>query len=687
MSNIRNRFRKLKKYTAWFTLCLYLLQPCLAAAADVVADANAAKNKQPIVDKTANGITIVHIATPSETGISHNYYQQFNVDSRGLILNNARVITQTQLAGYIAGNPNLSGGSARLILNEVTGTGRSYLRGYTEIAGAKADLILANPNGIVGNGFGFINAGRTTLTTGTPLFGGSGSLEAFRVTGGQISVAGSGLDGSRADRVDLISQSVQVNAGMWAKKLNVITGNNKVDYNNLDVQKINDAKTTVALDVGQLGGMYAGKISLIGTAQGVGVNSLGTISALNDDLMINQTGKIIMAGSTSAIGNVVLTSNDNIMNQGSLGSRQSTTINAQGMLINTGILTAGQNMNIIADAAQSSGTIGSGIQTDGSVGNTGDLTLRVNKTASINGQNIAAGNLTVQGAALDIAGGKSSAGLDIGLLASAGDINHTGGTLQTNNKVTITTTGALINDQAINGMAGQITARQMSIAAGNISNHGGRIVQTGTDDTHITSQADLDNTQGTILTKGALNIQAQGEFLNQQGSMQADKNLFVAAQTVNNTKGSLLSLDNSDLTVQTTQAIDNTAGTIGGNGNVNLTSTGLKNAVGQVISGGSLTAAVTGNIDNKDGKLAANQDITLTAQTIQGGGSAKAGRDMNLTASKTIHHLVGGDFAANRNVTIVADTVTSEGSITGVHNVTVTAAAITNASGAKLAGG
>ena len=49
--------------------------------------------------------------------------------------------------------------------------------------------------------------------------------------------------------------------------------------------------------------------------------------------------------------------------------------------------------------------------------------------------------------------------------------------------------------------------------------------------------------------------------------------------------------------------------------------------------------------------------------------------------------MAGGDFAANRNVTIVADTVTSEGSITGVHNVTVTAAAITNASGAKLAGG
>ena len=88
--------------------------------------------------------------------------------------------------------------------NEVTSTNPSNLRGYTEVAGSKADVIIANPNGITCNGCGFINTSRGVLTTGTPVFGGDGSPNAFRVTGGNIAFQGRRHDRyrRRPDRPD-----------------------------------------------------------------------------------------------------------------------------------------------------------------------------------------------------------------------------------------------------------------------------------------------------------------------------------------------------------------------------------------------------------------------------------------------------------------------------------------------------
>jgi filamentous hemagglutinin len=40
--------------------------------------------------------------------VSHNQFQSFDVDSKGLILNNSGAVSQTQLAGMIVGNTNLA---------------------------------------------------------------------------------------------------------------------------------------------------------------------------------------------------------------------------------------------------------------------------------------------------------------------------------------------------------------------------------------------------------------------------------------------------------------------------------------------------------------------------------------------------------------------------------------------------
>ncbi|MDR2872522.1 MAG: filamentous hemagglutinin N-terminal domain-containing protein [Xanthomonadaceae bacterium] len=86
------------------------------------------------IDRAGNGVPVINIVAPNGRGVSHNQYQRFDVGREGVILNNARGISATQLGGHIEGNPNLAPGqSARIIVNEVTSTHPSALRGFTEV--------------------------------------------------------------------------------------------------------------------------------------------------------------------------------------------------------------------------------------------------------------------------------------------------------------------------------------------------------------------------------------------------------------------------------------------------------------------------------------------------------------------------------------------------------------------------
>ncbi|WP_035370603.1 two-partner secretion domain-containing protein, partial [Edwardsiella hoshinae] len=141
-----------------FALALALGQAVILplAHAQVVADPRAPGNQRPTVLEAANGVPLVNIQTPSAAGISRNTYKQFDVDPQGAILNNSRINTQTQLGGWVQGNPWLARGTARIILNEVNSSDPSQLRGYMEVAGDRAQLVIANPAGISCDGCGFI---------------------------------------------------------------------------------------------------------------------------------------------------------------------------------------------------------------------------------------------------------------------------------------------------------------------------------------------------------------------------------------------------------------------------------------------------------------------------------------------------------------------------------------------------
>lgn len=297
----------------------------LPVHAQITADPKAPGNQRPTVLPAANGVPVVNIQTPSAAGVSRNTYSQFDVHAQGAVLNNSRTNVQTQQAGWVGANPWLATGSARVILNEVNSSNPSHLNGYVEVAGQRAEVILANPAGIQVNGGGFINAAGVTLTTGTPVMQG-GSLDSFLVRGGQINVTGLGLDTSTADATRILARAVQVNAGIWAKDLTAVVGSNQVKAlvsggaaTATKVASLDPASTPMpafALDVASIGGMYAGKIYMVGTEAGLGVNNQGTLSAQSAALTLLANGQIVNTGTVQAKSGLTLQTTEAIHNTG-----------------------------------------------------------------------------------------------------------------------------------------------------------------------------------------------------------------------------------------------------------------------------------------------------------------------------------------------------------------------------------
>ncbi|MDT3723279.1 filamentous hemagglutinin N-terminal domain-containing protein, partial [Pseudomonas oryzihabitans] len=277
-------------------------QPIWAQADGIaVSNGNGAR-----LDQAGNGVPIVNIATPGANGLSHNQFQDYNVDSRGVILNNVTDRTgNTQLGGIIVGNPNLQGRAAGVILNEVVGGSPSQLKGYTEVAGQAARVIVANPYGITCNGCGFINTPRVTLTTGKPILDGN-RLDHFQVDGGSVSLEGNGLNADNVDQFDIVTRSAKLNAELHARQLNVIAGRNDVAADSLAATprtaSPGDAPQ-LAIDSSALGGMYANTIRLVGTEAGVGVRLAGNLAASAGDIQLDANGQLTLA-QTAASGNI-----------------------------------------------------------------------------------------------------------------------------------------------------------------------------------------------------------------------------------------------------------------------------------------------------------------------------------------------------------------------------------------------
>lgn len=276
-----------------------------APASGIIADKSAPKNQQAVILQTANGLPQVNIQTPSSQGVSVNRFKQFDVDEKGAILNNSRSNTQTQLGGWIQGNPYLARGEARVIVNQIDSSSPSLLNGYIEVGGKRAEVVVANPSGIRVNGGGLINAASVTLTSGVPVLN-NGNLTGFDVSSGKVVIRDKGLDTSDADYTRILSRAAEINAGVWGKDVKVVSGKNKLDFDGslaetASAPSSSDSVTpTVAIDTAALGGMYADKITLISTDNGAVIRNKGRIFAAAGGVTLSADGKLSNSGSIDA---------------------------------------------------------------------------------------------------------------------------------------------------------------------------------------------------------------------------------------------------------------------------------------------------------------------------------------------------------------------------------------------------
>ncbi|WP_434701883.1 filamentous hemagglutinin N-terminal domain-containing protein [Pseudomonas sp. D1-36] len=590
----RERFLGMPKRGLAFLLANVMFwQPMWAQADGIVVSAPGTG-----LDRAGNGVPIVNIAKPNGSGLSHNQFQDYNVGSNGVILNNATARTQsTQLGGIILGNPNLQGSAATTILNEVNGGNPSQLRGYTEVAGQSAHVIVANPYGITCNGCGFINSPKVTLSTGKPVVE-NGQLSRYQVDQGSVTIEGAGLNANNVDHFEIITRSAKINAEIQAKNLTIVAGRNDVNANTLDATARADdgsTKPQLAIDSSALGGMYAGAIKLVGTEAGVGVKLDGKLIASGGDIQLDANGHLSLA-ETSASGavNVKAASLDaqgpvyagttlnaqtqgKLTNQQTLAARDSIVLNAGGQLSNNGIIEAGVN----ADNARNA---------------SGDVSVTA-QTLNNNGKSIIASrNLTANVAqTLNNQGGTLSAGQTATLNA---------GTLDNQNKGRVLSSGALnitadklLNTQGVVSSNGNLTAN-----VGQLNNHDGEVSSAAA--TQVTGTA-LDNSDGLLTGDVALNIGLIGALNNQNGALGSGKSLAITAASLDNTLvGSLVS--DGNLTTRISGLFDNRQGSLGAKGMADVQADSLDNRAGKVQSVKDLQLTVA-KLDNRQQGLLSSQ--------------------------------------------------------------------------------
>ncbi|EFE1843721.1 contact-dependent inhibition toxin CdiA [Escherichia coli] len=627
-------------------------QPLLPAVGAVITPQNGAG-----MDKAANGVPVVNIATPNGAGISHNRFTDYNVGKEGLILNNATgKLNPTQLGGLIQNNPNLkAGGEAKGIINEVTGGNRSLLQGYTEVAGKAANVMVANPYGITCDGCGFINTPRATLTTGRPVMNADGSLQALEVTEGSITINGAGLDGTRSDAVSIIARATEVNAALHAKDLTVTAGANRVTADGrVRALKGEGDVPKVAVDTGALGGMYARRIHLTSTESGVGVN-LGNLYAREGDIILSSSGKLVLknslaGGNTTVTGTDVSLSGDNkaggnlsvtgttglTLNQSRLVTDKNLVLSSSGQIVqNGGELTAGQNAMLSAQHLN---------QTSGAVNAAENVTLTTTGGITLKGRSVAGKTLTVSSGSLNN-GGTLVAGRDA--TVKTGTFSNTGAVQGNGLKVTatdLTSTGSIKSGSTLD-----ISARNATLSGDAGAKDSARVTVSGT----------LEN-RGRLVSDDVLTLSATQ--INNSGTLSGAKELVASADTLTTTEKSVT---NSDGNLMLNSASSTLAGETSAGGTVSVKGNSLKTTTTAQTQGNSVSVDVQNA--QLDGTQAARDILTLNAseKLIHSGKSSAPSLSLSAPELTSSGVLVGS--ALNTQ----SQTLTNSGLLQGEASLTV----------------
>ena len=664
----------LKRLIAIFMLFLHIG----SLANGIVPDSAASKDLK--VDKASNGVPLVNIEAPDKNGTSHNVYKDYNVDGKGVILNNSKDLTQSQLGGLIYGNPNLQNGKeASTIINEVSGVNRSRIEGYQEIAGKKADYILANPNGIYVNGAGFINTGNVTLTTGS----GDNILNPEK---GKIEIDGKGIDLRNVNKAELVARVAEISGPIYGgEEVNLKLGS-----------KGQSNKPEYALDARALGSIYAGRINVIVNEEGVGVKTEAPTYATKGDVVISSKGKVYLKD-TQAKGDIKISSTETEIgdklvaenainieskktkNSGQIQANKDITIN--GNVDSSNLISTNKDISISGDL-KNSGKIEANkdINVKGNVENTkiiltnkdlnikGDLT----NTANIQAKN----NIDINSKSID----------NKGMIVAEKEISIKSNNINNSNKL-VAKESLNINNKILTNSGKIYSGKETKIVNQKIDNTG---------DIASSGKINIDSTDiesNNILANGDISINTKE--LKSKGKIYSDKDIKLIANNIENNELTAKKLeivadklDNNTkiLTANKQNIMTKTLvnkGMIYSSEEIDLKAVDLLNK-GNILSIGNMSISQNKKIIN-DGKIQSNEDILINSKDIKNN-KELIGKNVNIETDKlesTDKLIATNDMIVNSGVLnnnsliqaskmmLVGDTITNNGDVLAVNDVTI----------------
>lgn len=512
-----------------------------------------------------SGANVIDIEAPNAAGVSHNLYREFNVGPNGTILNNSASDVNHSTHGNIAKNNNLTNGSASVILNEVTSNKMSNLQGFIEVNGQKADVVIANPNGITCSGCSFINTNNAILTTGQVNLSDTGAIRSYTVTQGKITIGDKGMNAS-TNYAALLADAIAINGSVTAANATLGAGNFTFDNKTGKIATLGKTATVMqmifpeySIDISNLGGIKANSISMVGNTLGLGVRNKGTITS-NAALAMTSYGSLVNEGTINGNGlmtNMVsalsmkntgtinstayatqLSSMDALTNEGTISSSQVLAISSTGNLVNTGNISGTKALSVASN---------------------GNITTR-------NGSNIRSdGQLAVS--AVNIDNGGSIRG-NITNVAFSGDRLKVTGEIQGNSTLTVQ---SIKDDKVNSGLiynTGRISGNDVTITTnGNLDQEGDIIGQNS-----LSIKSDVIDNVYYIYGK-SLNIESN--YLRNRATIDGDTSNITAVNGILN-EGQLSA--NGDMTLYTQTNADITNyNTIKANGTLTMSTRNVKN--------------------------------------------------------------------------------------------------------------
>ena len=610
--------------------CLLVAQQSLIAGG-LTVDKTAPTSNQANLESARNGVPIVNIVAPNQKGLSHNKFSDYNVNKEGLILNNSnKREVNTQLSGYIYGNQNLKNGTAKTILNEVTSKNKSELKGFTEVAGDRANVVVANPNGIYINGAGFINTSRATITTGNPNIK-NGEIDSFDVRQGQIDVDGEGLNLSNVNKAELYAQTVKLNAKIHSQDLDVVTGQNSIskDGTITNIENSSDEKPTLSIDSSALGGIYANKISLVGTQKGVGVNLPIEISA-QDDFKLSADGKIVLDKVISEKSIDIKSDSSDINTKTIYGNNVN--IEAKNSIKNEDVIASKTNIDLKANNIENKDANIQAVKditiTSKNIDNSKG-TISSNNNLELDVFDFKGNNSTIQAQKIDIKANDFEANSS-NIVATNGNLDIKVNNLDLDNSLQI---GALdnvnikSNEAKLNNTKIVTQKGNMSFDTNSLELEKSIVSTSKYIDINTTY---LKNTQGNIQALEDINITSK-DIDNQDGKIATNKNLLLNSS---NFQGDNSKLQASNIDIKANNFQANNSKIVAMDGNLNIESKDLEINNSNITSSENIDIK-TDNLKNKNGNIQAVKDIGIASKDIDNeNGVITTNENLTINSSK-----------------------------------------------------